>query len=255
MVDMARAGLNLGSGRKGSVPDPAKRMPIHERILPRIRKDIILNRWQPGERLPETDLCTEFGISRTPLRDAFKILEVEGFVALTPHVGAIVTPLTARDVMEKFEVMSGLEQMAAMKVARSQAPETLALVKRIHRGMKRSAKEGNATQYYRQNDEFHRAIVMGAGNLTLVQMHQNLMLHVSRARNLMHMYEPLSEAAFEHHSEIVRAILAGDGDAARRAMEDHLGQVAALMLHHVRSENDATLPAGVPAAGMRARTE
>src|SRR3954451_2412020 len=76
--------------------------PIHEQVLPLIRRDIIENRWQPGERLPEPDLCAEFGVSRTPMRDVLKILEAEGLVQLLPHVGAVITRLDAPDLADKL---------------------------------------------------------------------------------------------------------------------------------------------------------
>src|SRR5687767_11483162 len=98
-------------------PSIVSREPIHEQILPHIRRDIVTNRWAPGERLPEMELCAEFGVSRTPLRDVLKILEVDGLVELVPHVGAVVTRLDPPDLADKLEVLSGLEQTAAMKVA------------------------------------------------------------------------------------------------------------------------------------------
>jgi DNA-binding GntR family transcriptional regulator len=162
-----------------------------------------------------------------------KLLEAEGFVALTPHVGAVVTRMDHPDLAEKFEVMSALEQLAAMKVAKLQPAETLNEIRRLYRGMARSAKEGKPGQYYRQNDEFHRAIVLGCGNATLNRMHETLMFHVSRARNRVNYFEPLQESAFEHHSAIVSSILAGESAAAGRAMADHLDEVTGLVLSRI----------------------
>src|ERR1700704_6647800 len=82
---------------------------IHEQILPHLRRDIVSNRWEPGERLPEPLLCSEFGISRTPLREALKILEGEGLIELRPHVGGVITPLDPPDLADKFEGLIGLE--------------------------------------------------------------------------------------------------------------------------------------------------
>lgn len=207
--------------------------PIHEQILPHIRRDIVQNRWAPGERLPETELCNEFGVSRTPLRDVLKILEVEGLVQLMPHVGAIVTPLDPPDLSEKLEVMSALEQMAAMSVARHRPAAALKEIERLHRAMEMAAGQGQASKYYSLNDEFHRAIVTGSGNQTLSKMHETIMWHVSRARNRVNFRETLDPRQAEHHAAIVEHILAGEGDGAARAMHEHLDDVIANVLTHI----------------------
>jgi DNA-binding GntR family transcriptional regulator len=207
--------------------------PIHEQILPYIRQDIISNRWKPGERLAEPDLCREFGISRTPLRDSLKILEMEGLVQLLPHVGAIVTPLDPPDLADKFEVLIALEQMAAAKVASLHDPKTLETIKSLHAAMGEAASLVQVKQYYTLNDQFHRALVSGARNETLSELHETIMWHVYRARRLANEYEPLTQRAAQHHSEIVRSILRGDSDKAALAMKRHLEEVARGVLSKV----------------------
>jgi DNA-binding GntR family transcriptional regulator len=234
LVDKSRTqerGVN--TKRKGDAVGRARlvfKEPIHEQILPHIRRDIVLNRWAPDERLPEMELCEEFGVSRTPLRDVLKILEVEGLVMLVPHVGAIVTPLDPPDLAEKLEVMSGLEQMSAMKVAKLQPPAAIREIERLHKAMAQAAKSGHASKYYGLNDDFHRAIVLGCGNSTLAKMHETVMWHVSRARNYANEREPLNKKAAEHHSAIIERILAGDPDGAARAVRDHLAEVTQIVL-------------------------
>lgn len=204
--------------------------PIHEQILPHIRRDIVHNRWAPGERLPEMELCEEFGVSRTPLRDVLKILEVEGLIQLVPHIGAIVTPLNPPDLSEKLEVMSGLEQIAAMTVARRRPPQAIKEIERLHRAMAQAATDGQISKYYALNDEFHRAIVLGAANHTLSKIHETVMWHVSRARNRANERETLTPRAAEHHDAIVDRILKGDQEGAARAMREHLDDVIANVL-------------------------
>lgn len=204
--------------------------PIHEQILPHIRRDIVHNRWAPGERLPEMDLCTEFGVSRTPLRDVLKILEVEGLVQLVPHIGAIVTPLESPDLAEKLEAMSGLEQIACSLTALRRAPQAIKEIERLHRAMALAAHDGQVAKYYALNDEFHRAIVVGGGNATLAKMHETVMWHVSRARHSVNARETLTASAAEHHDEIVNCILKGDREGAARAMASHLDEVIANVL-------------------------
>ncbi len=202
------------------------REPIHEQILPHIRQDIVDGRWKPGERLAEPELCEAFGVSRTPLRDAFKILETEGLVRLLPHVGAVVTPLDPPDLMDKMDVLTGLEQMAAAKVASAQDKAVLRRIQTLHRSMADAARQRQIRRYYGLNDEFHAAIVQGAGNDTLTGVHATMMWHVFRARRRAYEIEDLAPDADEHHEPIVQAILAADPDAASLAMRRHLGEVA-----------------------------
>lgn len=204
--------------------------PIHEQILPHIRRDIIEGRWAPGERLPEPRLCKEFGISRTPLRDALKILEAEGFVELVLHAGAVVTDPSAPDVAEKMEILAALERLAAEKVARARRPEALQTIRDLHARMRKAAAALDADTYYRLNDDFHRAIVTGTGNKSLMDMHERLMWHVHRARHRANDYERLSSGAAEHHDDIVRHILSGSSAAAAKAMRDHLQMVSETIL-------------------------
>jgi len=211
-------------------PIVVSREPIHEQILPHIRRDIVEGRWAPGERLPEPLLCKDFGVSRTPLRDALKILESEGLVELVPHVGAVVTDPTVPDVAEKMEVLAALEQLAAERLAATRPAAALAEIRRLHAGMKKAAAARDPATYYRLNDEFHRAIVVGSGNKTLMAMHERLMSHVHRARHRANEYERLSEDAAEHHDRIVRHLLAGDATAAARAIREHLLDVSNTIL-------------------------
>lgn len=202
------------------------REPIHEQILPHIRKDIIDGRWKPGERLAEPDLCEAFGVSRTPLRDAFKILEREGLVRLLPHVGAVVTPIDPPDLMDKLDVLTGLEQMAAAKVAFLQDKPVLRRIQSLHHAMNDAASQRRIGRYYELNDEFHGVIVQGAGNETLASMHATMMWHVFRARRRAYELEVLAPDAAHHHEGIVQAIVQADPDAASLAMRRHLGDVA-----------------------------
>lgn len=214
------------SARSGMV----HKEPMREQILPHIRQDIVFGRWKPGDRLLEPNLCEEFGVSRTPLRDVLKVLEMEGLVRLVPHVGAVVTELDPPDLMDKFEVLAGLEQMAAMKVARLRPDAVLVRIRELDAAMAEAARMSRVKDYYRLNDDFHRAIVLGAGNPTLAQMHETIMWHVYRARRYVNEYEPLDEGAAEHHSDIVKSILKGDAAAAGAAMRAHVDEVMRMVM-------------------------
>jgi DNA-binding GntR family transcriptional regulator len=193
----------------------ARRESMHVAIVQQLRLDIVEGRWQPGERLPEPLLCEEFGVSRTPLRDAFRILETERLVELIPHVGAVVTAPEATDITGAFHVLSLLEGAAAETVARDRSPEVLKKLAKTNELMQIALEKGNHRRYFELNDDFHYCIVEGANNLVLRQMHEHLMWHVHRVRHIINRRRPFGREAGtgEEHQAILQAI--NDGDAAR----------------------------------------
>ena len=215
----------------GSLPSPViLRAPIPEQILPRIRRDIIANRWHPGARLPEPQLCEEFGVSRTPLRQALRALEAEGLIRLVPHVGAIVTSPGATEVREHMEALSALEQWAVARVAADQPDGALARLDAIFAEMEAAARDGDAARYYEINDRFHREIVLSTGNGTLADLHERLMWHVCRARNHANAGEPFAADAANHHAPIMAALHAAAPEQAAMELGRHLEEVTRLML-------------------------
>lgn len=224
---------NTRAGLRGEAsawdPSVLSRRPFNEQILPFIRRDIIMGRWKPKERLSEPMLCREFGVSRTPLRDAFKVLESEGLITLVPHVGAVITDPTVPDMGEKLELLISLEQFAAFKLALLRPPAALEEITACHSTMIEAARTADAAKYYKMNDDFHRAIVVGTGNKTLSDAHERVMWHIHRARHLANEHEPLSQNAASHHQKIVDAIVSGKSRAAEDAIRDHLVEVAAII--------------------------
>jgi DNA-binding GntR family transcriptional regulator len=216
---------------------------IHEQILAQIRHDIISNRWEPGQRLSEPELCSEFGVSRTPMREALKILETEGLVVLRPHVGGIVTPFDPPDLADKFELLTGLEQLAAAKVARLRDSETLDGIMTLQLAMAQAADAEDTRRYFDLNDQFHRAIILGAKNGSLAQIHHRIMWHVHRARHRVAEYEPLSKTAASNHDPIVSALMNGDEGAAAQAVRTHLEAVTAAVLAKINNLDADSAPA------------
>jgi DNA-binding GntR family transcriptional regulator len=197
-----------------------------EQIVAVLRKDIVENRWKSGERLPEPQLCGEFGVSRTPLREAFKRLEAEGLIRLIPHVGAVVTDPDAAEIAETMEILIALEQLATTRLAQKRPSAVIAEIERIDREMLRAARAKDAPRYYELNDEFHRTIVGGTGNKALIDLHQTVMWDVHRERHRANAVEPFTVPSPESHQAIMTAVRAGDGAKAGLAMRDHLENVS-----------------------------
>jgi DNA-binding GntR family transcriptional regulator len=224
--------------------------PMHDQILPHLRRDIVENRWKSGERLSEPLLCKQFGVSRTPLRVALKTLEAEGLIRLVPHVGAVVTDPAASEIAETMEILIGLEQLAAIRVAQSKRQEVLHDIKRIYEDMRVAGRRGDASRYYALNNDFHLCIVRGTGNRSLVDLHEKVMWHVHRERHRANVVESVSVESAESHHDIVDAILQSHAEDAGRAMRKHLENVGKLMLAN-RIAQQAT--GAVKSTGIKAK--
>ncbi len=232
--------------------------PMHDQILPHLRKDIVENRWKSGERLSEPLLCKEFGVSRTPLRQALKTLETEGLVRLIPHVGAVVTDPDEAEVGERMEVLIALEQLAATRVAEAGKPEVLREIQRIQHEMNAAAEAGDAVRYYALNDQFHLAIVHGTGNWSLMDLHEKAMWHVHRERHRVNFGESLTSDSASSHTTLLRAIMKRQPEPAGVAMREHLEHVSRLMLAHRQAQTAAATksvkgPTSAPRPGSRVR--
>jgi DNA-binding GntR family transcriptional regulator len=214
--------------------------PMHDQILPHLRKDIVENRWKSGERLSEPLLCKQFGVSRTPLRQALKTLEAEGLIRLVPHVGAVVTDPSATEIAETMEILIALEQLAVSRVAQAGQPDVLRTIERIYAEMRQAAKRGDISGYYELNSDFHLSIVRGTGNRSLVELHEKVMWHVHRERHRANFVEPVTVESAESHDEIVRAVLEHRAEDAGRAMRRHLENVSRLMLATRLAQQDAS---------------
>ena len=204
--------------------------PMHDQILPHLRKDIVEKRWKSGDRLSEPLLCKQFGVSRTPLRQALKTLQAEGLVRLVPHVGAVVTDPSITEIAETMDILIGLEQLAATRVAQSNDQDVHRSIEHIYADMRLAAQHGDPSGYYELNNNFHRSIVRGTGNQSLVDLHEKIMWHVHRERHRANVVEPVTVESAESHKEIVSAILEHRAEDAGRAMRQHLENVRSLML-------------------------
>lgn len=231
--------------------------PMHDQILPHLRKDIVENRWKSGDRLSEPLLCRQFGVSRTPLRQALKTLEAEGLVRLVPHVGAVVTDPSATEIAETMDILISLEQFAATRVAQSNHHDVLRSIEGIYAQMRQAAQHGNPTGYYELNNDFHRSIVHGTGNRALIDLHEKIMWHVHRERHRANVVESVTVESAESHDEIVRAILEHRAEDAGLAMRRHLENISRLMLATRLAQNDSlsAAPARAPSKTNPAAAE
>jgi DNA-binding GntR family transcriptional regulator len=236
-------GEPLGS-TAGSGNDRAE-VSLHGEILSRLRDYVVEGNIADGARVPERQLCEMFGISRTPLREALKVLAAEGLIELLPNRGARVRQLSRRDLEELFEVMGGLEGLAGRLACESITDEEVAEIERLHYEMYGYYLHRDMHGYFRVNQLIHERIVAASRNETLRATYANFAGRIRRVRysaNFARKRQRWAEAMREHE-----AIL----DALRRRAGSELSDILFQHLRNKRAaavEHLAELETGPPAA-------
>jgi DNA-binding GntR family transcriptional regulator len=205
---------------------------LHGEILSRLRDYVVEGNIAEGARVPERQLCELFGISRTPLREALKVLAAEGLIDLLPNRGARVRQLSRRDLGELFEVMGGLESLAGRLACESVTDEEIAEIERLHYEMYGYYLHRDMHNYFQANQRIHEKIVEASRNDVLRATYANFAGRIRRVRysaNFARKRQRWGEAMREHE-----AIL----DALRRRAGSELSDI---LFHHLRAKRAAAL--------------
>ena len=191
------------------------RRSLHDELAEQLRNLIVEGVLEPGTKVPERDLCEQFGVSRTPLREALKVLAADGLVTLMPNRGAQVSKLTLSELEEVFPVMGALEalsgELACARITDSQVDD----IRTLHGRMVEHYRSGELEGYFARNQEIHEAILKAAGNETLSVQYRSLSTRIRRARYIANMTSERWAQAVEEHEQMVRAL--EDRDAPRLA--------------------------------------
>ncbi len=187
-----------------------------------LRRRIADRRMIPGQRLDEVALAGELGISRTPLREALKILSAEGLLDIKPRRGCYVAEMAQNDLEEIFPIMALLEGEVAREAALKAAPADLRRLDQMHAALEKHAAAGDVDRYYEANYVFHDALQHIAGNRWLQHVIGDLrkLLRLSRHRSLK-LEGRLADSLGEHRA-LMAALHARDADGAERVMKHHL---------------------------------
>jgi len=177
----------VGSSGKMRALSPILRPTLHDEVVERLRALIVEGDLLPEHRIPELDICKRLGISRTPLREALKVLAAEGLVTLTPHRGASVTKLDAQSVDYMFEVLESLEALAGELACSRMPQEAIEEVRGWHDEMIRCYERRDRIQYFQLNQRIHEAIVRECGNPILLSIYEGLGTRVRYVRYMVNL--------------------------------------------------------------------
>lgn len=195
---------------------------LHDQVAQQLRDLIFSGELSPGAFVDETGLCEQWAISRTPLREALKVLAAEGLVRHEPRRGSFVNEVTEQDLDDIFPVMALLEGRCAFEAAQQATDADIAVLEDLHQQLERNATQGRIPEYYAANYAIHEAIIAIAGNKWLAQVIGDLRKILKLAR-LQQLNAPgrLSQSLAEHMA-IFAALKARDAEGADAAMRTHL---------------------------------
>jgi DNA-binding GntR family transcriptional regulator len=205
-----------------SAAGPIVRPTLHDEVVERLRSLIVEGDLLPESRVPEMAICTQLGISRTPLREALKVLAAEGLVTLVPHQGAVVTKLDAELVDYMFQVLESLEPLAGELACLHMPQPAIDEVCQWHDQMIAHYRHRERGEFFHLNRRIHEAIVKGCGNPILIGVYQGLGSRVRYARYMVNLSPASWKQAVEEHREIRDALVARNGKRLARILKQHL---------------------------------
>ena len=210
-------------------PTPLRPASMHEEVATRLRNMVFERQLAPGQWIDEMALARDWQISRTPLREALKVLAAEGLVTPVPRQGCKVTEMSEADADELFPVMALLEGRCAFEAVRKATPADVKALRKLHDILEKHAAAKNIDGYYRANHDFHSKVQALADNRWLDRATNDLrrFLRLLRGRQLN--WPGRIEASINEHRVFIDAFEQGDAARAERVMHDHLmAQLTAL---------------------------
>ena len=203
----------------------AERLPragLHERAARQLRSMIVTGKLPGGAPIVEAELCEVLGIPRTPLREAVKMLAAQGLVELRPNRSARVAPMDASHVTDLLEALANVERIAAEYAALRLTATELSSLRQMQETMERHYGAGDLAAYFAVNQAIHSAILVGARNATLVEMHLWLLARAERARFFALGRHSRWVESIQEHRDILAALEARDGYLAGRLLAAHV---------------------------------
>jgi DNA-binding GntR family transcriptional regulator len=202
--------------------DRVTRSSLADEVAGRLQQRIVARHLPPGHRVDELRLAAELGVSRTPVREALKILAMQGLVTLVPRRGAVITMLSEKDVRDVLSVLMILEGDCAGDVARSASAADVKRLRQIHDKMEAAAAAGRRPRYVELNRDFHAALQDIADNRWRRDIVTGLLRVKDQFPRRSLDLPGRVERSIEEHRALLEAIEARDGDAASRLMQKHV---------------------------------
>jgi DNA-binding GntR family transcriptional regulator len=205
------------------------RRSLHGELVDLLHDMVLSGELRPGDKVNEQALCARFGVSRTPLREALKVLASGGLVILSPNRGATVAQISPQEVDELFPIMGALESLAGELAAVRISDEGIRRLRAMHDEMVAHYQNADQAPYLKLNRAIHEAIFAAAGNAELTQLYHTIMVRTHAVRFTAKKSPERWNEAVEDHVRIIEALEARDGPRLGTLLKDHLRHKAGMV--------------------------
>ncbi|MCR4990078.1 MAG: GntR family transcriptional regulator [Lachnospiraceae bacterium] len=213
-------------------------LPLRDVVFNTLRRAILTGQLKPGERLMEVHLANKLGVSRTPIREAIRKLELEGLVVMVPRKGAEVAKISEKSLKDVLEVRRALDELIAELACSRISSEQLKELKEAAEAFERATKTEDTASIARADVAFHDIIMESTGNSRLKQLVNNLAEQMYRYRFVYLKDETKHGMLVKEHSMIYDAIKKKDKEAAAKAAREHIDNQEKAIIAHIRMEKE-----------------
>jgi len=209
-----------------------------ESIVDDLQDKILKGHLKPGQKMVEAELCEKMGISRSPLREAFRILESKGFLVHEPRRGMHVSRVSIRELEDIYAIRANLESLATNLAVKNRNHKTLEELKKLHHDMIKLAEEDNTEAYHRLNLRFHEVLAEASLNDRLVELINNFVKQTNRYRIVVFTTPGKIRDSIQNHEELIRSFEKGDAEEAERVRKKAILRNIDVLRDHFIQEED-----------------
>lgn len=213
-------------------------LPLRDVVFKKLRRAILLEELKAGERLPEIHLADKLGVSRTPIREAIRKLEIEGLVVMVPRRGAVVAKINEKNLRDVLEVRRVLDMLSAELACERITGEEKEALREACGAFEEAVRGGDLRDIAQKDVQLHNIIIKSTGNLTLQRMLDNLAEQMYRYRIKYLKDDSQYTALSKEHQAIYESIVKGDGKAAAKLAKEHIDHQEEAIIRQLRAEAD-----------------
>ncbi|MDP4181807.1 MAG: GntR family transcriptional regulator [Bacillota bacterium] len=211
---------------------------LRGKVFNQLQNDIINGKYQPGENLIETRLSEELGVSRTPIREALRQLELEGLVQSIPNKGVVVTGVSTKDIKDIYTIRTMIEGLAAKWAAEKITPEELVELKESLELEEFYTLRNDTSHVLKLDSKYHELIFKASKSRPLLFMLSTFHLYIQRARNISISSPGRAEQALLEHKAIFKAISEGDAEMAQILTTEHVKNASINLIKQINDKED-----------------
>ncbi|MBI5326958.1 MAG: GntR family transcriptional regulator [Deltaproteobacteria bacterium] len=213
-----------------------RHLTLRERIVDFVKEAVINGEFKPGKRVPEPELAEMFGISRTPIREAFRQLESEGFITFTPRKGAIVSPITDKDVIEFYAIKGLLEGYAAKMACCKISDKEIRRMEDLNSQMIRCAEKNDVKNFFKLDNQLHDVFLKLCGNDKLDNLIHTIVQQFERFRRTSLSLLGRMQSSVKQHYDIIEAFKKRDVDLVERLVKANAEMGGELLAQEILKE-------------------